>query len=71
MKKNWWATFTSGFFVFLFTIPLFGAIYTSVRTDNAIASGPFVWEFDSGFTHYRNAMGAAGYDFQKIGRAHV
>ena len=66
MKKNWWATFTSGFFVFLFTIPLFGAIYTSVRTDNAIASGPFVWEFDSGFTHYRNAMGAAGYDFQNF-----
>jgi multiple sugar transport system permease protein len=40
-----------------------GAFYTSLRTDNAIVSGPFVWEFDSEFSHYKNAMGAAGYDF--------
>jgi multiple sugar transport system permease protein len=34
-----------------------------LRTDNAIASGALVWEFDSGFSHFQNAMGAAGYDF--------
>lgn len=49
--------------VFIFLIPLLGAIYTAFRTDNAIASGPFVWEFDREFTHFKNAMGAAGYDF--------
>jgi multiple sugar transport system permease protein len=63
MKKNLWATMTASTFALFFTLPLIGAIYTSFRTDNAIVSGPFVWEFDYGFTHYKNAMGAAGYDF--------
>lgn len=54
--------------VFVFLIPLFGAVYTSLRTDAAIASGPFVWEFDSDWSHYRNALGAAGYDFPSFFR---
>lgn len=66
MRKQWWATFTAGTFALILMLPLFGAIFTSLRTDNAIASGPFVWEFDHGFTHYRNAMGAAGYDFESF-----
>jgi multiple sugar transport system permease protein len=68
MKKNLWATFVIGIVAFVLMLPLFGAIYTSLRTDNAIASGPFVWEFDHGFTHYKNAMGAAGYDFASFFR---
>jgi len=68
MKRNLWATFVIGIVAFVLMLPLFGAIYTSLRTDNAIASGPFVWEFDHGFTHYKNAMGAAGYDFASFFR---
>ena len=68
MKKNWWASILAAIFAFFFMLPLLGAVYTSFRTDNAIASGPFVWEFDSGFTHYKNAMGAAGYDFESFFR---
>lgn len=52
--------------VLFFLIPLVGALYTSLRTDEAIVSGPFVWVFDSNFTHYRNALGAAGYDFPRF-----
>jgi len=63
MKRNLWASGLAALFAFFFMLPLIGAVYTSFRTDNAIASGPFVWEFDSKFTHYKNAMGAAGYDF--------
>jgi multiple sugar transport system permease protein len=68
MKRNLWATFVIGVVAFVLMLPLLGAIYTSLRTDNAIASGPFVWEFDYGFTHYQNAMGAAGYDFSSFFR---
>jgi multiple sugar transport system permease protein len=68
MKRNWWATVVTSIFAFLLVLPLLGAIYTSLRTDNAIVSGPFVWEFDHGFTHYKNAMGAAGYDFESFFR---
>lgn len=68
MKKNLWATFVISIFALIFLLPLIGAIYTSFRTDNAIASGPFVWEFDREFSHYKNAMGAAGYDFASFFR---
>lgn len=68
MKKNWGVTTAASCIVFIFLIPLFGAIYTSLRTDEAIASGPFVWEFDADWTHYRNALGAAGYDFPSFFR---
>ena len=63
MRRNYGVTLIASFWVFIFLIPLLGAFYTSLRTDNAILSGPFVWEFDSTFSHYKNAMGAAGYDF--------
>jgi multiple sugar transport system permease protein len=63
MKKKYGVTLAASIWVFIFLIPLLGAIYTSLRTNNAISSGPFVWEFDSNFSHYKNAMGAAGYDF--------
>ena len=68
MKKNWGVTAAASCIVFIFLIPLFGALYTSLRTDEAIASGPFVWEFDADWTHYRNALGAAGYDFPSFFR---
>lgn len=63
MKKNWIATFFASIIVTFFLIPLGGAIYTSLRTDEAIATGPFIWHFDSSLSHYKNALGAAGYDF--------
>ncbi|MFZ9728590.1 MAG: hypothetical protein ACO4CS_16970, partial [bacterium] len=68
MKRNLWATFVASLFALIFILPLLGAFYTSLRTDNAIVSGPFVWEFDSEFSHYKNAMGAAGYDFASFFR---
>ena len=61
--RNLWATFVASGFGLFFLMPIFGAIYTALRTDNAIASGPFVWEFDRNWSHFKNAMGAAGYDF--------
>lgn len=67
-KKSLWATPVATIIVVIFLMPLLGAIYTSLRTDEAIASGPFVWHFDSHFTHFRNAMGAAGYDFASFFR---
>ena len=63
MKRKYGVTLAASVWVFIFLIPLLGAIYTSLRTDNAISSGPFVWQFDSTFSHFKNAMGAAGYDF--------
>jgi multiple sugar transport system permease protein len=68
MKRNWGITSFVALIVFIFLIPLTGAFYTSLRTDAAIASGPFVWEFDSKWTHYKNALGAAGYDFPSFFR---
>lgn len=68
MKSKWGITALSSIAVTFFLIPLMGALYTSLRTDEAIASGPFVWIFDSNFTHYRNALGAAGYDFPSFFR---
>jgi multiple sugar transport system permease protein len=59
-------TIVASFVVLLFLIPLFGAIYTSIRTDNAISSGPFNWAFDHSLTHYKNALGAAGYNFSNF-----
>jgi multiple sugar transport system permease protein len=52
----------------IFAAPLLGALYTSLRTDGAIATSAFAWQFDSDWTHYRNAMGAAGYDFPSFFR---
>lgn len=68
MKRNWGVTAAVSVIVSIFLIPLTGAFYTSLRTDRAIASGPFVWEFDSNWTHYKNAFGAAGYDFPSFFR---
>ena len=71
MKRNWGVTALATLIVVFFLIPLIGAVYTSLRTDASIASGPFVWEFDSEWTHYRNALGAAGYDFPSFFRNSV
>ena len=49
MKKSWGTTLIASIVVFIFLTPLLGAFYTSLRTDEAIASGPFVWEFDSNY----------------------
>jgi multiple sugar transport system permease protein len=70
-KGALWATTLACFAVLIFLVPLLGAVYTAVRTDNAILSGPFVWEFDRGFTHFKNALGAAGYDFPSFFRNSV
>jgi len=66
MKRQYGITLAATIGVFIFLIPLLGAIYTSLRTDNAISSGPFIWQFDSTLSHYKNAMGAAGYDFSSF-----
>jgi multiple sugar transport system permease protein len=71
MRRKWGVTAVVTVIVTFFLIPLIGAFYTSMRTDAAIASGPFVWEFDSDWTHYRNALGAAGYDFPSFFRNSV
>ena len=68
MKRDWGVAAAASCIVFIFLIPLFGALYTSLRTDEAIASGQFVWQFDSNWTHYKNALGAAGYDFPSFFR---
>jgi multiple sugar transport system permease protein len=63
-RANSWVAFTIAAIVaFLFNLPLLGAVFNSLRTDEAIATGAFKWEFDQEFTHFQNAMGAAGYDF--------
>ena len=63
-RRNSWVAFSIALVAaLLFNLPLMGAIFNSLRSDEAIASGALVWEFDSGFTHFQNAMGAAGYDF--------
>jgi multiple sugar transport system permease protein len=67
-KRSYWVTIIAFFFVLIFLTPLLGALYTSLRTDNAILSGPFVWEFDKDLTHFKNALGAAGYDFPSFFR---
>jgi multiple sugar transport system permease protein len=63
-RKNSWGAFVIALLAALtFNLPLLGAIFNSLRSDEAIATGAFSWEFDSGFSHFQNAMGAAGYDF--------
>jgi multiple sugar transport system permease protein len=63
-RTSSWGAFTIAAVVALFVnLPLLGAVFNSLRTDEAIATGAFHWEFDQGFTHFQNAMGAAGYDF--------
>lgn len=63
-KGRGWPTLIAVTFVaLLLCLPLLGALYTALRSDAAIASGPFSFEWDSGFTHFKNAMGAAGYNF--------
>ena len=60
---GWGRTLATALIALVFTAPLLAAVYTSLRTDAAIATSPFTWEFDREWSHYRNAMGAAGYDF--------
>ena len=62
-RRNSWVTLVASLWAIIFLIPLLGATYASIRTDNAVSSGPFVWEFVRAWSQYRNAMGAAGYDF--------
>ena len=63
-KGRGWPTFIAASVVALFLcLPLLGAIYTALRSDAAIATGPFALEWDPDFSHFRNAMGAAGYNF--------
>jgi multiple sugar transport system permease protein len=62
-KKSWLAFIIILITALFLNLPLLGAIFNALRSDNAIASGAFVWEFDAGFSHFQNAMGAAGYDF--------
>lgn len=68
-RRNSWVAFAIVLLVaLLFNLPLLGALFNSLRTDEAIASGALVWEFDASFSHFQNAMGAAGYDFPKFFR---
>ena len=63
-RRNSWVAFAIALLAAVtFNLPLLGAIFNSLRSDAAIATGALVWEFDEGFTHYQNALGAAGYDF--------
>jgi len=63
-RRNSWIAFSIALVAALmFNLPLMGAIFNALRSDEAIASGALVWEFDAGFTHFQDAMGAAGYNF--------
>lgn len=67
-QRSWGGFVVALAAAFLFNLPLLGAVYNSLRSDEAIASGPLVWEFDQGFSHFQNALGAAGYDFPSFFR---
>ena len=68
-RRNSWIGFSVALLLALFfNLPLLGAIFNALRTDEAIATGALVWEFDSTFSHFQNALGAAGYDFPKFFR---
>ncbi len=68
-RRNSWIAFSIALLVaLLFNLPLFGALFNALRTDEAIATGALAWEFDASFSHFQNAMGAAGYDFPKFFR---
>jgi len=47
-------------------LPLLGAFYNALRSDAAINSNPLHFELDSHFTHFKNSLGAAGYNFIKF-----
>lgn len=61
--RGWPTLIASSFIALILCLPLLGALYTALRSDAAIASGPFALGWDPNFSHFRNAMGAAGYNF--------
>lgn len=61
--RGWPTLLATTIVALLLCLPLLGALYTALRSDAAIASGPFAFEWDPGFSHFHNAMGAAGYNF--------
>jgi multiple sugar transport system permease protein len=67
-RSSWGAFFIALIAAITFNLPLMGAVYNALRSDDAIASGPLVWELDPGFSHFQNALGAAGYDFPSFFR---
>lgn len=61
--RGWPTLIATTLIAIILCLPLLGALYTALRSDAAIASGPFTFGWDTGLTHFKNAMGAAGYNF--------
>lgn len=62
-KSGWGTTLAVSGIALILCLPFVGALFNALRSDAAINSGPLNLSFDWGFSHFKNAMGAAGYNF--------
>jgi multiple sugar transport system permease protein len=67
-RKNrlWWTTGVVGLIALLINVPWLNALLVSFKTEGAIGEGALSTHFTPTTEHYRNALGAAGYDFPKF-----
>ena len=65
--KRLWGTSTAvGLIALFINVPWLYALLVSFKTDGAIGRGALSTHFATTLDHYRNALGAAGYDFPKF-----
>jgi len=64
--RAWWATGVAALIAFLVDMPLLNAVNVSLKTDPDIDRHPLGLPNPVTFTHYDNAVYAAGYDFPRF-----
>jgi multiple sugar transport system permease protein len=65
-QRLWITTLAVGLIAVLINVPWLNALLVSFKTEGDIAKGALAAHFAPTTEHYRNALGAAGYDFPKF-----
>jgi multiple sugar transport system permease protein len=65
-RRLWGTTGAVALIAVFINIPWLNALLVSLKTDGAIGEGALSLHFSPTSEHYRNALGAAGYDFPRF-----
>ena len=65
-RPSWGTTLTVGLIALGVNVPWLNALLVSFKTEGDIGRGALAVDFTPTLEHYRNALGAAGYDFPRF-----
>lgn len=65
-RRRWGTAVAMGVIVLVVNLPWLNALLVSFKTEGDIGRGALITNFVPTLEHYRNALGAAGYDFPKF-----